>query len=73
MVVLCAGDLASPLLLLLALQKRQLGLGPFCIVLSIICPSSAYLELFFFWGLFLGLCLQHKALPGPGMKLKPQL
>ena len=44
--MLCAGIMSKTLLLLQAPQKRLLGLWPFCILSSIICPNCTGTQLF---------------------------
>ena len=46
LMVVCAGGRRRTLLLLLALQKWQLGVWSFCILLSRICPDCACTQLF---------------------------
>ena len=77
LVVLCAGNMHSTLLLLLALKKWQLGFWSFCILLSIICPNCSRMWLFFFpcflyfvaWG---DICLGTRTIAkGPRSRSQP--
>ena len=70
LVVLSAGGVLSALLLLLALQKWQLGFWSFCILLSIICPNYACTQLFLVPYIFFVFCCWGDICPGASTAAK---